>query len=188
VEENRFIIPGEKLGVIEEYLPGNGTYVDNGVIYSMIVGHVLVDKLNKKISVEPCSHHQLAPQIGDFVIGQVINVQEKAATIRISKIGNQFTSGFFTGILHISDLSDSYVRTMSDAVRVGDIIKAKVVSTTNRVFHLTTADKKLGLVYAFCPNCNNRLVLKNNELFCSFCKVTEKRIISSDYGGEIDIK
>ena len=52
----KFVIPGEKLGVIEEFMPGPGTYVHNGTIYSKITGRTLVDVLNKKISVYPVVH------------------------------------------------------------------------------------------------------------------------------------
>ncbi len=182
--DEKFIVPGQKLGVIEEYLPGHGTYVDNGIIYSTTVGNVILDKPNRRISVDSHVQPLLIPRIGNIVVGQVISVQEKSINIRISKIEDRFVSGSFTGVLHISDLSETYVRSMYDAVKVGDIIKAKVISLANKTVHLTTADRKLGIIYAFCINCSSRLVLKNDELFCPLCKEAEKRLTSLDYGKE----
>lgn len=182
--DEKFTVPGEKLGVIEEYLPGYGTYVDNGIIYSTMVGNVILDKLNRRISVNSSVQPLLIPHIGNVVIGQVTSVQEKSVNIRISKIGDRFVSGSFTGVLHISDLSETYVRSMYDAVKVGDAIKARVISLANRTIHLATSDRKLGIIYAFCTNCGSRLILKNDELICPLCKEAEKRLISLDYGKE----
>ena len=38
---------------------------------------------------------------------------------------------------------------MSDVCKPGDIVKAKVISEKNQVFHLSTNDKGLGILYAF---------------------------------------
>ena len=47
------VVPGERLGVIEEFIPDSGTYVKDGVIFSKIVGRELLDLLNKRVSVYP---------------------------------------------------------------------------------------------------------------------------------------
>ena len=47
------VLPGERLGVIEEFIPDSGTYVKDGVIYSKIVGRALMDLLSKRVSVYP---------------------------------------------------------------------------------------------------------------------------------------
>jgi hypothetical protein len=37
-QNGNLVLPGERLGVIEEFIPDSGTYVKDGVIYSKIVG------------------------------------------------------------------------------------------------------------------------------------------------------
>ncbi|MBE6502083.1 MAG: RNA-binding protein, partial [Methanobrevibacter thaueri] len=32
IEDEKIVMPGDKLGIIEQYLPGEGTYDDNGDI------------------------------------------------------------------------------------------------------------------------------------------------------------
>lgn len=49
----RLVVPGERLGVIEEFIPDAGTFVKDGVIYSKIIGRALVDLMNKRVSVYP---------------------------------------------------------------------------------------------------------------------------------------
>jgi len=175
-------VPGEKLGVIEEFTPGPGTYVKEGNIYAKVTGHTLVDLLKRMISVYPAAHAVNVPHVGSTVIGQVHDMQKRTATIRIFNVSKKPLSGVFTGVLHISDAAQGYVDYMHDVCRTGDLIRAKVFSDKNRTYHLTTAEKKLGVIYAFCSNCGHMLTLKKKALFCSQCGKTEKRKIASDYG------
>ena len=179
----KLVVPGEKLGVIEEFMPGPGTYVHNGTIYSKITGRTLVDVLNKKVSVYPVVHAAPVPHVGSVVIGQVYSVQSKFAVIRIWKIGKKLLSGFFSGVLHISDASKGFVEHMHDVCKTGDIMKAKVISEKNRTYHLSTAERNLGVIYAFCSDCGYMLKLeRGNLLKCVRCGKTERRKVASNYG------
>ena len=179
----KLVVPGEKLGVIEEFVAGSGTYVRNGTIYSKITGRTLVDVLNKKVSVYPVVHAAPVPHVGSVVIGQVYNVQSKSAIVRIWKIGKRLLSGFFSGVLHISDVSRGFVEYMHDVCKTGDIIKAKVISEKNRTYHLSTAERNLGVIYAFCSDCGYMLKLeRGNLLKCMRCGKTEKRKVALNYG------
>ena len=35
-KEEKIVMPGDKLGIIEQYLPGDGTYDDNGDIADLV--------------------------------------------------------------------------------------------------------------------------------------------------------
>ena len=185
-KSGQFVAPGDRLGVIEEFTLGPGTYEEEGTIYSEITGRTLMDMLNKKISVFPLVHAVGVPKVGSTVTGQVSNVQSRSATLRIIKIGKKPISGSFTGILHISDVSPGFVESMFDVCKAGDIMRARVVSDKNRVLHLSTADKNLGVVYALCSRCGQMLPLKGRRMRCTSCGKIERRKIASDYGeGEI---
>jgi len=181
-KSGQFVVPGDRLGVIEEFMPGSGTYVVAGVIHSKVTGCTLLDKLNKKVSVYPLIHGVSVPKVGSIVEGQVSDVQSKSATLRISRIGKKLLSGNFTGILHISDVSPDYVEMMYDVSKPGDVMRAKVISTMNRAHHLSTSEKNLGVIYAFCSQCGHILTLRRGELGCPKCGKIEKRKIASDYG------
>ena len=181
-KSGQFVVPGDRLGVIEEFVPGSGTYVESGGIYSKVTGCTLLDKLNKKVSVYPLIHGVSVPKVGSIVVGQVSDVQSKSATLRISQIGQKLLSGNFTGILHISDVSPDYVEIMYDVCKPSDIMRAKVISTMNRTHHLSTSEKNFGVIYAFCSQCGHILTLTRQGLRCSKCGKTEKRKIASDYG------
>jgi exosome complex component CSL4 len=177
-----FVVPGDHLGVIEEFTPGSGTYVEHGTIHSKITGCTLLDMLNKKVSVYPLVQEASVPQIGSMVSGQVLDVRSKKAVLRILQIGKKLLSGFFTGILYISDVSPSYVETMFSVCKTGDIMRAKVISNKNRTFYLSTAEKNLGVIYALCSRCGHILRLGKQGMQCSRCGNVERRKVPPDYG------
>ncbi|MBS7647579.1 exosome complex RNA-binding protein Csl4 [Candidatus Bathyarchaeota archaeon] len=181
-DSGQIVLPGEPLGVIEEFIPDAGTYVKDGVIYSKVVGRALIDYLNKRVSVFPLVHSAV-PKVGSIVIGQVSNVQMQMAAVRIFKIGKHFLSGFFTGLLHVADVHLRFVDSMFDVCKPGDMVRAKVISEKNRMYHLTTKDKSLGVVYAFCSKCGDVLQQKGRGgLQCPRCGNVEKRKTAIDYG------
>ena len=183
-KSGRLVLPGERLGVIEEFIPDSGTYVKDSVIYSKTVGRALIDILNKRVSVYPLTKSELIPKVSTTIIGQIGNAQSDNVLVRIFKIENKQLSGEFSGILHISDVSDRYVESMNDVCKPGDIVRAKVISAKNRIFHLTTNDKNLGIMYAFCSRCSTLLEPQRYELHCPKCGNTENRKIAPDYGKE----
>ena len=178
------VLPGERLGVIEEYLPDSGTYVKDGVIYSKIVGRALMDLLHKRVSVYPLIKGVVVPKVSGTVVGQVGNSQSDNVLVRIFKIGTKMLTGVFTGILHISDVQERYVDSMNEVCKPGDIVRAKVISEKNQIYHLSTNDKGLGVVYAFCSSCGNLLESKRYEMQCVKCGNIEKRKTAADYGQE----
>jgi len=176
------VIPGDRLGVIEEFLPGQGTFVKDGSICSSITGHALVDMPNKTISVYPRVHLPVIPYEGSVIVGQVSSAQEKSASVRILKVEKRDIPGVFTGVLHISTASGDYIKTMYDAFRPGDIVRARVVSNKNMTYHLSTVDKTLGVLFALCSRCGSLLNLRGSVLQCQACKNIEERKIAVDYG------
>jgi len=176
------VLPGERLGVIEEFTPDTGTYVKDGIIHAGVVGQALVDIANKRVSVHPLIHGARVPKVGNIVMGQVSNAQTENASVRIFKIDEKPLSGFFSGVLHVSDVQLSYVESMYSVCKPGDIIRGKVISEKNQVSHLSTKDKNLGVVYAFCSKCGFSLEQKRQTMFCPRCGNTEKRKTALDYG------
>ena len=180
-EKMQTIIPGEKLGVIEEYMPGQGTYVKDGNIISSTIGKKEIAQKTRNIYVSP-ARQMVIPVIGSTVEGQVSTAQEKMANVRILKVGDKYPSGSFTGVIHISTASDDYVKAMPYVCKPGDIVRAKVISDKNRAYHLSTAERNFGVIYAFCSKCGNLLLKKGRNLQCGACNNIEERKMASDYG------
>ncbi len=183
-KSGHLVMPGERLGVIEEFIPDSGTYVKDGVIYSKIVGRSLLDLVNRRVSVYPVAKEAVVPKVGTVIIGQIGNAQSDNVLVKIFKIGKKNLSGNFGGILHVSDVSDRYVDLMSDVCKPGDIVKAKVISEKNQIFHLSTNDRGLGILYAFCSLDGTLLGQDRYDLKCPKCGNVERRKMSPDYGKE----
>jgi exosome complex component CSL4 len=186
LKDGQLVLPGERLGVIEEFIPDAGTYVEEGVIYSRVVGRAILDMQTRRVSVNPVVKGVKIPKIGSTVLSQVMSTQNENASARIFKIGDEALSGVFSGVLHISDVQMRYVDSMFDVCKPGDILRASVISEKNRVFHLSTKEKELGVVYAFCSQCGFELELKRHIMRCPRCGNIEKRKTALDYGkGEL---
>lgn len=176
------VLPGDRLGVVEEFLPGVGTYEDDGTIYSNFTGTAKIDNKNKRVTVTQTTRVPELPKEGTTVIASVIHTQDKMAIIGIWKIDGKSLQIPFTSILHISSSSPRYERSMSDVCKAGDILRARVIDMTNRIPQLTTAGRGLGVVKAFCSKCGGVLDLENKKLQCVSCGNVERRRLAEDYG------
>jgi len=181
------VAPGDRLGVIEEFIPGRGTYVDEGVIYAQTTGHALVDRENKRISVFQRSRIPITPRKGHTVFAQVQRVQEKLATLKILKDGECEFKKPFSAILYVAFVLPprQYLESIKDAFRPGDMISAEVIGDKNKPYQLSTGKRELGVFQSYCSTCGSLLVLCRNRLMCEKCGKTERRKISENYGQEI---
>lgn len=186
MQENRksgmFVTPGERLGVIEEFLPGPGTYVEDGNIHAKTTGHILFDIMTKTVSVYPTVKMPNVPKVGSVIIGKVTSTQERSCSIRIMRIDNRESYSKFDGVLHISDVSRGYTQSMRDVCKPGDTIRAIVVSDKNNVFHLSTSDRELGVIQAYCSKCGYELQERGRKLLCPRCGNVERRKRAFNYG------
>ena len=177
-KNGKLVIPGETVSVIEEFMPGPGTYVDGGRVKAECVGRLRLDLKERRISVRPLVRLRV-PQVGRIVVGQVVSMDDKYAMIRFPS--GKFT-GFFTGVLNISMVSRRFVRSMFDVCRIGDIVRAEIVSLANGFCHLSIIGRNLGVIYANCTQCGELLELKGGSLYCPRCMRVEKRKVALGYG------
>src|SRR4030065_1001883 len=92
-KSGHLVMPGERLGVIEEFIPDSGTYVKDGVIFSKIIGRSLVDLQNRRVSVYPVIEGAVYPKVGTVVIGQIGNAQSDNVLVKIFRVGKKKLSG-----------------------------------------------------------------------------------------------
>ena len=179
------VLPGDRLGVVEEFLPGAGTYEEEGTIYANFTGTAKIDLRNKRVAVMPTTRTPELPKEGATILASVTHTQEKMATVSIWKINDKPLQNPFTALLHISSSSPRYERNMSDVCKAGDIIRARVIDMTNRVPQLTTAGRGLGVVKASCSRCGAPLEFTNRRLECAQCGNIERRRLAEDFGKAI---
>lgn len=178
------VLPGDKLGVVEQFLPGTGTYEKEGTIYANYTGNAKIDMKNKRVTVIPTTKVPQLPKEGSTVMASVTHAQEKMATVSIWKIEDKMLQNPFTAILHISSSSPRYERNMADVCKAGDILRARVIDMTNRIPQLTTAGRGLGVIKAFCSKCGAVLEFTNRTLQCPACGNIERRRLAEDVMGK----
>ncbi|WP_297461727.1 exosome complex RNA-binding protein Csl4 [Thermococcus sp.] len=185
VKPGDLVLPGDYLGVIEEYFPGEGVKEENGELYAVRAGRVVVDQNRMEISVEPVTDTPPLPKVGDVVIGRVIEVKPQAAIVQVIRIegrenDREIATSKLAGI-HISQVDDGYVDSMQNEFRIGDVVRARVISAEKSPIQLSTKGHDLGVIYALCTRCRTPMVRRGDRLVCPRCGHVETRKLSSMY-------
>jgi len=185
-QPSKLVLPGDLLAVIEEYLPGEGTYVfeEAGEIRAAITGYPFIDMKTRKLNVKPAGRTPRIPRRGSIIHGYVSMVpREDLALVRM--VGDERMrrlSGSFTGVLHISQASEKYVNSIYQVVRLGDLIRAHVLSS-KPPYILSIKLPQFGVVVAFCSQCGAILEKRpgSHLLVCPRCGNKEARKVSTYY-------
>ena len=184
IEEERIVMPGDKLGIIEQYLPGEGTYDDNGDIKSTVLGNVKINQKRKVISVVSEKKPALL-KVGDIVYGQISDIKPQRANVTIEciKDNGRPLALPYMGAIHVSQAKRDYLEKLSDAFRIGDIVQAKVVKISGDNVDLGTVDVDCGVIKAMCTRCRDYMHTTNrrDELQCNTCNKRERRKVSRNY-------
>ncbi len=72
---------------------------------------------------------------GDIVTGCVTGIEKYGVFVNLDE--------FYTGLIHISEISDLYVRNVNDYVEVGQTIKCKVIDVIDEENHLKLSIKNV---------------------------------------------
>ena len=177
------VFPGDEIGVAEEFIPGNGAYEENGIIYASLFGKVKRDYKSRTISIEALTKKIPELKEGDIVIGVIEDIKQQVAIVDIVKKKGEKRSlvGDLKGGIHISNIKRGFVENILNELSIGDIIYAKVINTQNNLIYLSTVDKELGVVKAFCKTCGSTLKLIGNKLKCIECDKFENRKYAINY-------
>ena len=72
---------------------------------------------------------------GKIVTGQVTGIEKYGIFVSLDE--------FYSGLIHISEISDGFVKDMNDFVNMGETIKAKVVETDENSYHVKLSIKNI---------------------------------------------
>ncbi|MBP1912304.1 exosome complex RNA-binding protein Csl4 [Thermococcus stetteri] len=185
VKNGDLVLPGDYLGVIEEYLPGEGVREENGELYATRAGRVRINPEKMEIRVEPVTDIPPLPKVGDVVIGRVVEVKPQAVIVQLISIegrenDREIATSKLAGI-HISEIKDGFVEDITKEFKIGDIIRAKVIANEKSPIQLSTKGPDLGVVYALCSRCRTPLIRRGDKLICPRCGNVETRKLSSLY-------
>ncbi|MGI0100103.1 MAG: hypothetical protein ACREBH_00030 [Candidatus Micrarchaeaceae archaeon] len=206
LENDVFVVPGEKIATEEEFAAGSNTYIDNGVIYSSAIGRVLQD--SGSVSVSAAGREIVLIGRDMLVIGVVtddmksvsfvkidgMNIDRKdylalkdgkilAPKPRMQHFGSRdMPSGRFENKFDGSRKSDKLCG-------VGDTILARVLYNDKDSYTLSLRDRETGVIYARCEDCAAAMEHSGEGLLtCTECGHREKRKVSELYGKTADIR
>ncbi len=180
------VLPGDVIGVAEEYLAGRGVYVDDwGRIRASITGRAVIDRINKTVNVVPRKGVKF-PELNSEVIGYVTSMRPDLVILDIFGVVSLTprprwlyeTSGLLSGGIPIANIADEFIKDITDYFRLGDVVVARVVSRSHP-FTLTTKSPLYGVIHAYCGNCGALMKFKSDRVMvCPRCGRSEKRKVS----------
>jgi len=185
VKNGDLVLPGDYLGVIEEFMPGEGVREENGELYATRAGRVRINPEKMEISVEPVTDTPPIPKVGDIVLAKVIEVKPQAVILQLLQIegrdnDREIATSKLAGI-HISQIKEGFVEDITKEFKIGDVVRAKVIANEKSPIQLTTRGKDLGVVYALCSKCRTPLIRRGDKLICPRCGNVETRKLSPYY-------
>ena len=184
MESKRLVYPGDPIGVAEEFVPGPGTYEENGEVFAATMGYLKLDTDDFVASVERFTPEPAVVKPGDLVIGVVNMTRGSMAIVEVKAIAHnprRHVGGDTNGTLHVSKASEQYVSSMDDAFRVRDIVRARVLGTDPAI-QLTTKGPDLGVLKSYCPRCGTPMHRKGKGLLCPECDWKATGKLADDYG------
>lgn len=177
--QNQCSVPGQFLGVSEEFVGGPGTFEDpDGKIYSRALGTREEDASSRTVSVKAAKTiRPLSP--GDMVVARVDDLYESMALVRFepTPYGNITPAGNGSAFIRISELDNSYVERLQDYLRIGDVLRARVLEIKPLGTYLTLKGPDLGVVKAYCSRDRSEMALTGASYRCPSCGRTEARKI-----------
>ena len=74
-------------------------------------------------------------EVGDIVKGCVTGIEKYGIFVNLDE--------YYTGLIHISEVSDLYVRNINDYVEIGQLIKCKIIDKNEEEKHLKLSIKNI---------------------------------------------
>ncbi|MGP8126042.1 MAG: exosome complex RNA-binding protein Csl4 [Nitrososphaerales archaeon] len=176
------VLPGDKVAISEEFLPGKHTYDDAGLIRALAVGGVLKDMKNMEISVKPAVEASMV-RVDDWVTAQVEVAQSNSASFKIYYVNGARMDKDFSGTLSLRGFGGGRGVRKGPPVKLGDIVRCRVFSLVNGIIHLSIDEGDMGVVHALCGNCGRPLLRGGRDKAkCDECGNVEDRKLAADFG------
>lgn len=177
-EKRTIVIPGQLLGDAKKQKAGSGTFVENGNIYSGILG--VLNKNKDYINITPLKG-RYDPNQNDFVIGIVEEAMQSAWLVDINAA--------YPALLHVNEVPwDVDFGETEKYLNHGDVVMAKVLSVDQeKKLQVTLKDRNLykvkgGNIINVEPSKVPRIIGKKGSMISLLKKYTNCRIFVGQNG------
>lgn len=201
IENDTFVTPGEKIATEEEFAAGNNTYVENGFIYSSVIGKVI--KNEGSINVNCLGREIILIDRDMMVIGTVTDDMKSVTFVKLDDInidGKDYLALKDGKIVapkprmgggRFGDRSQNRFSSPKPEKMcgIGDTILARVQYNDKDAYTLALNGPETGVIYAKCERCGGELEIQAERLLvCKECTHKEHRKISTLYNKPEEIK
>ena len=94
---------------------------------------------------------------GEYVTGCVTGIEKYGIFVSLDE--------YYNGLIHISEISSNYVRNVNDYVKIGETIRAKVISENPRSHQVKLTIKDID--YRITRKKNNKIIETPLSFFCN---------------------
>ncbi len=173
----KLVLPGEDMGNEEELFPASGSYLENGYLKSKYVGRCEISA--KSVHVIPFKRIFI-PKKSTKVLAQIYDISEPVALAKFQiNARHSADSGDFA-FLHITNISNRFLKTIREAVKPRDIIYASIINVGKNI-EISIKGRDEGVILAYCGDCKRPLIREDYILKCNVCDTTETRKLSPFY-------
>ncbi|MES1907552.1 MAG: hypothetical protein MHM6MM_000651 [Cercozoa sp. M6MM] len=180
MEALQVVTPGERLGSVDEFQAGVGTFKRSGHIFAGVLGRQVCAE--GEIKVLARKQVQRTPAVGDTVLARITKIGERAAHAEILCVGDESLRETFVGMVRQHDVRQTDVDAveMHECFVPGDVIRAKVISLGNqRNYYLSTAANELGVLLARSAATGEQMVpISWRHMQCPLTKSKEPRKVA----------
>ncbi|MDD4251010.1 MAG: exosome complex RNA-binding protein Csl4 [Candidatus ainarchaeum sp.] len=173
MNKNKVFVPGEIIAVEEEFVAGKNTFEEHGYVKAAGFGIAEFDNVNKEVSITCKNISNLTEN--DIVFGKVMLVKDAVVVIEIIKSEEDRVLTVKKGQIPIKLVSNNYVTNLKKLFKIGDILKARVVSANDLAVDLTTQGEGYGVTIAYCSQCRHEMKKSDDKLVCFNCGSIEER-------------
>ncbi len=174
-------IPGDKIGIIEEFESGKNTFEDGHNVRSTVIGTVEIDKKSRIAQVQNIRKPGI-PEVGDVVIGTVAAVMSSMIAVSINYVNNIRTKS------NVECICQTRHFRRKNIALVNDIVALKITAHKNGTIHASINEPEFGVLFTKCKKCGGPVIPMRDAIKCTECNWIDERKLSNNFGKNSFIK
>ncbi len=180
MSENK-TIPGDKIGIIEEFESGKNTFEDGHNVRATVIGTVEIDKKSRIAQVQNIRTSGI-PEVDDVVIGTVAAVMSSMIAVSINYVNNIRTKSNVECICQTRHFRKKNIALLND------IVVLRIIAHKNGTIHASINEPEFGVLFTKCKKCGGQVIPMRDAIKCTECNWIDERKLSNNFGKNNFIK
>jgi len=180
LSENK-TIPGDKIGIIEEFESGKNTFEDGHNVRATVIGTVEIDKKSRIAQIQNIRTSAI-PEVDDIVIGTVAAVMSSMIAVSINYVNNIRTKS------NVECICQTRHFRKKNIALVNDIVALKIIAHKNGTIHASINEPEFGVLFTKCKKCGGKVIPMRDAIKCTECNWIDERKLSNNFGKNNFIK